>query len=52
MSTRSYLAELPALVQEINAGAITVSPHVVALAEVEQAWSRPNPPGQHTVLIP
>ena len=47
VSPTAYLAELPSLVQEINAGAITVTPDMVPLAEVEAAWTRPEPPGAH-----
>ena len=42
-SPAAYLAELPALVQEINSGAIAVKPAAVPLAEVEAAWTRPEP---------
>jgi hypothetical protein len=52
VSPRHYLAELPALVAEIDAGAITVNPRPVPLAEVEAAWTAPEPPGVRTVLIP
>ena len=52
VSPAAYLAELPALVQEINSGAITVKPAAVPLAEVEAAWTRPEPAGVRTVLVP
>jgi len=52
VSPAAYLAELPALVQEINAGTITVTPNMVPLADVEAAWTRPEPPGARTVLVP
>ena len=52
VSPAAYLAELPALVQEINAGTITVTPAMVPLADVEAAWTRPEPPGARTVLVP
>jgi NADPH:quinone reductase-like Zn-dependent oxidoreductase len=52
VSTQAYLAELPSLVDEINAGTITVTPNVLPLTEVEQAWSHPDPPGERTVLTP
>lgn len=52
VSPTAYLAELPSLVQEINAGAIRVTPDMVPLAEVEAAWTRPEPPGARTVLVP
>ena len=47
-----YLAELPSLVSEISAGRITVKANPVPLAHVEQAWTRPEAPGERTVLIP
>ena len=52
VSTRAYLAELPSLVDEIDAGTIAVHPNPVPLAEVESAWSRPEAPGTRTVLVP
>jgi NADPH:quinone reductase-like Zn-dependent oxidoreductase len=52
VSTRAYLAELPSLVEEIDAGTIAVRPDAVPLAEVESAWSRPEAPGTRTVLVP
>lgn len=51
VSTRVYLAELPSLVSEIDAGAITVRPNPAPLAEVERVWSRPQAPGERTVLV-
>ena len=52
VSPRHYLAELPALVAEIDAGAIAVNTRPVPLAEVEAAWTAAEPPGVRTVLIP
>jgi NADPH:quinone reductase-like Zn-dependent oxidoreductase len=52
VTTRAYLAELPSLVDEIDAGTIVVHPDAVPLAEVESAWSRPEAPGTRTVLVP
>ncbi len=52
VSPRAYLAELPSLVAEIDAGTIAVSARPVPLADVEAAWTAPEPPGQRTVLIP
>jgi NADPH:quinone reductase-like Zn-dependent oxidoreductase len=52
VSTRAYLAELPSLVDEIDAGTIAVHPNAVPLADVESAWSRPDAPGTRTVLVP
>jgi NADPH:quinone reductase-like Zn-dependent oxidoreductase len=52
VSTRVYLAELPSLVDEIDAGTITVTPNTVPLADVESIWARADPPGHRTVLVP
>jgi NADPH:quinone reductase-like Zn-dependent oxidoreductase len=52
VSTEAYLAELPSLVDEIDAGTIAVNPNPVPLADVEEAWSRPDAPGTRTVLVP
>ena len=52
VSTAAYLAELPSLVREINAGTIAVKPDTVPLADVEAAWIRSDPPGERTVLVP
>jgi NADPH:quinone reductase-like Zn-dependent oxidoreductase len=52
VSPRGYLAELPSLVEEIDAGTITVSARPVPLADVEAAWTATEPPGVRTVLIP
>ena len=52
VSPRAYLAELPSLVAEIDAGTIAVNARPVPLADVEAAWTAPELPGQRTVLIP
>jgi NADPH:quinone reductase-like Zn-dependent oxidoreductase len=52
VSPADYLAELPSLVAEIDAGTIAVNATTVPLAEVTQAWSRPPAPGQRMVLVP
>jgi len=52
VSTAAYLAELPSLVREINAGTIAVKPNTVSLADVEAVWARSDPPGERTVLVP
>ena len=52
VSGQAYLAELPSLVAEITAGTITVKATMMPLAEVEQAWSRAEVPGERTVLVP
>jgi NADPH:quinone reductase-like Zn-dependent oxidoreductase len=51
-STRVYLAELPSLVDEINAGRIGVTPHTMPLADVENIWAEADRPGERTVLVP
>jgi NADPH:quinone reductase-like Zn-dependent oxidoreductase len=48
----TYRAELPALASEITAGTITVKANTVPLAEVEEAWTRAEVPGERTVLVP
>ncbi len=52
VSGADYLAQLPSLAEEITSGAISVSPALVPLAEVEAAWIRPEPPGQRIVIGP
>jgi NADPH:quinone reductase-like Zn-dependent oxidoreductase len=52
VSAQAYLAELPSLVDEITKGTIAVTPNTMPLAQVEQIWTRPDVPGQRTVLVP
>jgi len=52
VSTQTYLAELPSLVEEIDAGTIEVNARPVPLADVEATWSAPEVPGIRTVLMP
>jgi NADPH:quinone reductase-like Zn-dependent oxidoreductase len=52
VSPAAYLAELPSLVDEIDAGTIAVKPDTMPLADVEAIWTRPDPPGERTVLVP
>ena len=52
VSARAYLAELPSLVDEISKGTIAVTANTMPLAQVEQIWTRPDVPGQRTVLVP
>jgi threonine dehydrogenase-like Zn-dependent dehydrogenase len=47
-----YLAELPSLIDAISNGVIAVKATTVPLAEVEQAWTRKEAPGERTVLVP
>ena len=52
VSPAGYLAELPALVQEISAGTIAVTARPVPLADVQTCWTAPGAPGVRTVLVP
>lgn len=52
VSPAAYLAELPALVEEIDAGTIDVTARRVPLADVESAWVAPEEPGVRTVVMP
>jgi NADPH:quinone reductase-like Zn-dependent oxidoreductase len=52
VSARAYLAELPSLVGEIDAGTIQIHVRPVPLADVEATWSAPEVPGLRTVFIP
>ncbi|KAA9108526.1 zinc-binding alcohol dehydrogenase family protein [Microbacterium rhizomatis] len=52
VSPRGYLAELPALVERIDAGEVSVSPRAAALADVERVWGEPEVPGERIVLTP
>jgi NADPH:quinone reductase-like Zn-dependent oxidoreductase len=52
VSAAAYLAELPSLADEIDAGTIAVTPNTKPLADVEAIWTRPDPPGERTVLVP
>jgi NADPH:quinone reductase-like Zn-dependent oxidoreductase len=52
VTTEVYLAELPSLVEEINAGTIKVDVNPVPLADVETAWTSPGESRLRTVLVP
>jgi NADPH:quinone reductase-like Zn-dependent oxidoreductase len=52
VSTEVYLAELPSLVDEINAGAIAVTTNTMPLTDVEKIWATADRPGERTVLVP
>jgi NADPH:quinone reductase-like Zn-dependent oxidoreductase len=52
VSTPAYLAELPSLIDEIDAGALKMGVRAVPLAEVESAWTGPDESGVRTVLVP
>ena len=52
VSTRGYREELPALVDEIDAGTIAVKTNPQPLADVEEIWTAPDVAGARTVLVP
>jgi NADPH:quinone reductase-like Zn-dependent oxidoreductase len=52
VSTQGYLAELPALIDEIGAGGLDITARPVPLHDVEAAWATPDRPGQRTVIVP
>jgi hypothetical protein len=52
VSTQAYLNELPSLVDLINAGTIALKAKPIPLADIEKIWTRIDPPGERTVLIP
>jgi hypothetical protein len=52
VSTKVYLAELPSLVAEIDAGTISVIARALPLADVENIWLGADVPGERRVLVP
>jgi NADPH:quinone reductase-like Zn-dependent oxidoreductase len=52
VSTAGYLAELPSLVDEIEAGSLQIAVRPVPLRDVESAWAEPDVPGVRSVLVP
>jgi hypothetical protein len=52
VSTEAYLAELPALIDEINHGGISVAARAVPVTDVEAVWTAPEVSGVRTVLVP
>jgi NADPH:quinone reductase-like Zn-dependent oxidoreductase len=52
VSPATYLAELPSLVEAIDAGRISVKPNSIPLSDVEHAWAQADVPGERTVLVP
>jgi hypothetical protein len=46
------LAELPSLIEEIDAGRLTIRTRTVPLREVESVWRLPDVPGERTVIVP
>jgi hypothetical protein len=52
VSAKVYLAELPSLVAEIDAGTIAVIANGAPLADVQRIWLEDERPGERTVLVP
>jgi NADPH:quinone reductase-like Zn-dependent oxidoreductase len=52
VSLQGYLAEVPSLIDEIDAGTFAITTRAVALGDVESAWGQADPPGERTVIIP
>jgi NADPH:quinone reductase-like Zn-dependent oxidoreductase len=52
VSREVYLAELPSLVDEIDAETIEVNVNRQPLTDVEKIWVLPDVPGVRTVLVP
>ena len=52
VSTERYIAELPSLIDAIDAGAFHLRPKIVPLSEVEATWHLDDAPGERTVLVP
>jgi len=51
VSARDYLAELPSLIEEIDAGTFSITPRAIPVRDVEAAWMNPDAPGQRTVIV-
>lgn len=51
VSPRTYLEELPSLVDELDRGGIAVTARALPLADVESVWTAPEVPGVRTVLV-
>jgi NADPH:quinone reductase-like Zn-dependent oxidoreductase len=52
VSTAAYLAELPSLIEEIDAGHLGGAARPVPLSRVETAWMAPDVPGERLVIVP
>jgi hypothetical protein len=52
VSAREYLAELPALAEQIAAGRFDVDARAMPLSDVEQAWAAAADARKRIVLIP
>ncbi len=52
VSPEGYLAELPALIDEIDSGTLEIAARPVPLRDVESAWTGPEVRGRRTVIVP
>ncbi|KAA0021404.1 quinone oxidoreductase family protein [Antrihabitans cavernicola] len=52
VSTQGYLAELPSLIDEIDAGTFRIATRIVALSDIETAWSKGESGSTRTVVVP
>jgi NADPH:quinone reductase-like Zn-dependent oxidoreductase len=52
VTTAGYVAELPALLDELRSGHLTVNAKAVPLADVETAWTAPPNAGERIVFTP
>jgi NADPH:quinone reductase-like Zn-dependent oxidoreductase len=52
VSTKDYLAELPSLIDEIDAGGLEVMARPIPLADVETIWDSLDASGARVVLVP
>jgi NADPH:quinone reductase-like Zn-dependent oxidoreductase len=52
VSLATYLAELPSLANEIDAGTITVRTSAHPLKDIEDVWLQTEEPGVRTVIVP
>jgi hypothetical protein len=43
---------MPSLIDAISNGAIAVKANTMPLADVEEAWTREEAPGERTILVP
>lgn len=51
VSARAYLAELPALIDELDQGTLQVTTRSIPLSAVREAWTAAEEPGVRTVLV-
>ncbi|HEV8064676.1 MAG TPA: zinc-binding alcohol dehydrogenase family protein [Acidimicrobiales bacterium] len=52
VNTAGYLAEFPALLEDLAAGRLSVDARAVPLADVESVWVAPASPAERIVLVP